>query len=73
VNNSAGLAKERKSNKEGRSRERLGLASTMATCSSVIFNGSVEPEEARTHDLVKPFTKAYLAGRSATKKSTARA
>jgi len=43
----------------------------MATYSMVTFNGSVELEGLRTYDLVKPPTKAYLAGRSTAKKSTA--
>ncbi|KAJ8435060.1 LOW QUALITY PROTEIN: hypothetical protein Cgig2_015565 [Carnegiea gigantea] len=50
----------RASNKIKESRRRLSLASAMATCSSVIFNGSAEPKGARAQDLVRPSTKAYL-------------
>ncbi|KAJ8440106.1 hypothetical protein Cgig2_026457 [Carnegiea gigantea] len=67
----SGLTKERKSYKEQSSRERLSLTSAMATCSLVTFNGFTEPEGLRTYDLVKPSTKAYLARRSAAKKSMA--
>ncbi|KAJ8430161.1 hypothetical protein Cgig2_028047 [Carnegiea gigantea] len=73
VNKSAGLAKERKSDEEERSRERLGLILAMATCSSGTFNGSSQPVGAKAHDFIRPSTKVYLAGRSAPKKSTAQA
>ncbi|KAJ8439988.1 LOW QUALITY PROTEIN: hypothetical protein Cgig2_022670 [Carnegiea gigantea] len=43
----------------------------MAACSSVTLNGFAGLEGARTQDLVRPSTKAYLVGRSAAKKSTA--
>lgn len=45
------------------------MSSTMATYSSVTFNGFVEPEGARAKDLVKLSTEAYLAKRSGPKKS----
>jgi len=71
VNKSTGLAKERKSDEEERSRERLGLILAMATCSLGTFNGSSQLVGAKAHDLVRPSTKAYLEGRSVDKKSTA--
>ncbi|KAJ8437187.1 hypothetical protein Cgig2_007537 [Carnegiea gigantea] len=57
VRKSAGLAKDRKNDKEERSRERLGLTLAITTCSSVTFNGSVESEGAKTYDLVNPLPK----------------
>ncbi|KAJ8427065.1 hypothetical protein Cgig2_033472 [Carnegiea gigantea] len=51
------LVKERKSDKEEKSRERLVLISAMATCSSMTLGGSAEQEGARAQDLARLSTK----------------
>ena len=47
-NDSTGLVKERKSDNEEKSRERLILASATVTYSSMTLGGSAEQEGART-------------------------